>query len=431
MAPERPHVVIIGGGFGGLAAAKTLERAPVDVTLLDRSNHHLFQPLLYQVATAALAAPDIAEPIRAILSRQDNVKVRLASVTGVQPEARQVLLDSGDAVPYDFLVVATGATHSYFGNDAWAPYAPGLKTLDDALRIREHLLHAFEQAEWTEDPEERQRLLTFVVIGGGPTGVEMAGALAEITVETLRGDYRNIDTTEARVVLIEASHKVLGVYDDPLPDKALRQLRDLGVEVRLGSPVTHVDANGVRIGEEHIDAGTVLWAAGVKASPIGKALGAPVDRAGRVVVAPDLSVPGHPEIFVVGDLASFSHTEDGKPLPGLAPVAQAMGRHAATVIRDQLRGRERPDFRYTDRGSMATIGRSKAIAQTMGLKLSGFVAWLMWVFIHLAFLVEFRNRLIVLLKWGFAWLTWDRSSRVFTHSQVVDDEQRAREARAS
>lgn len=403
---SQPRVLVVGAGFAGLTFVQRMRGAPVRLTLIDRSNHHLFQPLLYQVATAALAPGDIAEPIRRILVGQSNVEVRLGEVSRIDPDARELHLGE-TRLPYDHLVLATGATHHYFGQDAWSEHAPGLKTLGDALHIRRRVLKAFEAAEWTPDPARRERLLTFVVVGGGPTGVELAGAIQEIATRTMRREFRNIDPCrQTRVILIEAGPKVLGHFSDPLPDRALAQLRCLGVEVLAGAPVELVDAEGVVVGGERIPAHTVLWAAGVKASPLGAQLGAPVDRSGRVVVNPDLSVPGQPDIFVLGDLAHFE--QDGHPLPGVAPVAIQQARHLAA----NLRHARRTPFRYRDLGTMATIGRSRALAEIGPLRFSGFFAWLAWVFVHLMTLVGYRNRVVVFVKWAWAWVTWEASSRL-------------------
>ena len=404
-----PHVVIIGGGFGGLTAAQALAGAPVQVTLLDRRNHHVFQPLLYQVATAGLSATDIAAPLRHILRRASNVTVLLADVVRVDTEARKVVLADGE-VGYDFLVLATGATHSYFGHDDWAFHAPGLKTLEDALFIRRRTLIAFERAEKETDAARRRRLLTFVVIGGGPTGVELAGTLVEIARHTLRREFRRIDPGDARVVLLEGLDRVLPTYPPDLSAKARRQLEELGAEVRTGARVTGVDADGVWLGTERMEAGTVLWAAGVAASPLGRTLGAAVDRAGRVKVEADLTVPGHPEVFVIGDLAALE--QDGQPVPGVAPAAMQMGRHAARSIVAAVRGEPRRPFRYVDKGSLATIGRRAAVALIGRLKLSGFTAWAAWLGIHIFFLIGFRNRFVVLMEWALAYATHQRSARL-------------------
>lgn len=416
--PQR--VVIIGGGFGGLAAAKALRGTDTLVTVVDRSNHHLFQPLLYQVATAGLAPSDIAEPIRSVLARQRNTSVRLGEVTAIDKAAKRVAVRSDDGpetwLEYDYLVVAAGVKHAYFGNDAWAEHAPGLKTIGDALEIRRRLLTAFERAEWAEDEATRRALLTFVVVGAGPTGVELAGAVAEIAFSTLRRDFRHVDTREARVVLVEASPAVLGAYPEGLQDSARRQLEGLGVEVRTGTRVSNVDATGVTLDGEPLPAATVLWAAGVQASPLAAQLGVELDRAGRVPVASDCTIAGHPEVFVVGDMALFIGP-DGAPLPGVAPVAQSQGRHAAKCIAADLAGSPRRPYRYLDKGSMATIGRSRAVLWSGRIQFGGIVAWLAWVFVHLMFLVTFRNRLLVFLKWAWAWATFERASRlIWQHS---------------
>jgi NADH dehydrogenase len=409
-----PHVLIVGGGFGGLAAAQALAGAPVRITLVDRTNHHLFQPLPYQVATASLAPSDIAEPIRGILARQDNVKVRLAEVLSISLAERTARLrdDDGteDTVPWDKLVLAAGATTTWFGHDGWAAHAPGLKTLGDALEMRRRLLRAFERAEWAEDEPRRRALTTFVVIGGGPTGVELAGAIAEIAFWTLRRDFRNVDLSRARVLLLEGGPAILSTYPPELQERGRRQLERLGVEVRTGAKVTEVTAEGVWVGDEWIPAGTVLWGAGVRGEPVAATLGVPLDRAGRVTVAPDCSVPGHPDAFVVGDLAAHAH--GGAPVPGVAPAAQQMGRFVAEAIRADLDGRPRGAFVYWDKGSMATIGRSKAIAMAGRFRTSGFVAWAMWAFIHVFFLITFRNRFLVMTKWAVAWFTYERASRL-------------------
>jgi NADH:ubiquinone reductase (H+-translocating) len=404
-----PRVVIIGGGFGGLAAARALARAPVQITLLDRHNHHLFQPLLYQVATAGLSPAEIASPIRRILSAQQNVTVLLAEATAVDPEAKLVHLADGD-LSYDQLILATGATHSYFGRDHWSLHAPGLKTLDDALEIRHRVLLAFEKAEREEDAERRRQWLTLVVVGGGPTGVEMAGALAEIARHTLPGDFRHIDPTSARVVLVEAGPRVLAAYPPDLSESARRQLEALGVQVWTGAAVTAVDAEGVQMGGDRLAARTVVWAAGVEASPLARSLGVPLDRAGRVRVEQDLSVPGQPDIFVIGDLAAVE--SDGHAVPGVAPAAIQMGRHASANVLRRLSGEPTAAFRYRDKGSLATVGRSRAVAVIGRLKLSGFLAWAAWLFVHIVFLIGFRNRFVVLFTWMWAYLTYERSARL-------------------
>jgi NADH dehydrogenase len=401
-----PRVVILGGGFGGLWAAQALRKAPLDMVLVDRTNHHLFTPLLYQVATAGLSSPAIAGPLRHILANQRNTTVLLAEVEGVDARNRTVALEDGSRLPYDYLIVATGSTHSYFGHDDWAPYAPGLKTLDDALEIRRRVLLAFERAEREPDPARRSAWLTFVVIGGGATGVELAGTLAEIARHTLAGEFRRIDPRKARVVLVEGTERVLPVYTPELSEKARLQLERLGVTVWTRSMVTRVDADGLSLGEERIAAKTVIWAAGVAASPLGASLGVPLDRAGRVRVAPDLSVPGHPEILVVGDLA----TVEG--VPGIAPAAKQMGRHAALNIRRSVEGKERKPFRYRDYGQLATIGRHAAVVMLGRVKLSGFPAWLVWLVSHIYFLINFRNRLVVMLDWAWAYFTYQRYARI-------------------
>ncbi len=404
-----PQVVILGGGFGGLAAARALAAAPARVLVLDRRNHHLFQPLLYQVATAGLSPAEIASPIRRILRRQKNATVLLAEATAVLPDKKRVTLSDGD-VDYDWLIVATGATHSYFGHDAWAPFAPGLKTLEDALEIRRRVLVAFEAAEREPEAEKRRPWLTFVVIGGGPTGVEMAGAFAEVARHTLARDFRHIDPRTARVILVEAGPRILAAYPPDLSEKAARQLEALGVQVWTGTGVTAVDADGVQMAGDRLGARTVVWAAGVQGSPLARALGVPLDRAGRVKVEPDLTVPGRPEIFVIGDLAAIE--QDGRPVPGVAPAAMQMGRHAGENLLRAMRGEPPRPFRYRDKGSLATIGRSRAVAVFGAMKLTGFVAWAVWLGIHIFFLIGFRNRFVVLFTWAWAYLTHQRSARL-------------------
>lgn len=401
-----PRVVILGCGFAGLWAAQALRRAPVEVTVLDRTNHHLFTPLLYQVATAGLSAPSIAGPIRHILAGQRNATVLLGEARTIEPKAKSVVLEDGSGIGYDYLIVATGTTHSYFGHDDWAPYAPGLKTLAEALEIRRRVLLGFERAERESDPARRAAWLTFVVVGGGATGVELAGTFAEIARHTLRGEFRRIDPHTARVVLVEGTERVLPAYPADLSRKAQLQLERLGVTVWAGRLVTGVDADGVSLGTERIAAKTVVWAAGVAASPLGKNLGAPLDRAGRVLVAPDLSVPGHPEIFVAGDLAAV----DG--VPGIAPAAKQMGTHAAKNIIRSLRREQTRPFRYRDYGQLATIGRNAAVAIIGRVKLSGFPAWLVWLVSHIYFLINFRNRLIVMIDWAWAYFTYQRYARI-------------------
>jgi len=404
-----PHVVIVGAGFGGLEAAKVLARAPVRVTVVDRRNHHLFQPLLYQVATAALASVDIAMPIRRVLRRAKNTTVLLAEVTGVDLDRRVLSFDRGE-LAFDYLVLATGAAHSYFGHPEWERVAPGLKTLDDALEIRRRILLAFEAAEHEDDPEKRREWLTFVVVGGGPTGAELAGALGEIARRTLARDFRRFDPRSARVVLVEGGPRVLPAYVPELSEKAKLQLAGLGVEVRTGAVVSQVDDDGVLAGSERIRARTVLWAAGVEASRLGRALGAPTDRAGRVKALPDLSVPGRPNVFVVGDLAAME--QDGAPVPGVAPAAMQMGRHAARNVERLVRGEKTLPFRYWDKGSLATIGRKAGIAQIGRWRLWGLPAWLAWLFVHIFFLIGFRNRFVVMFEWAWAYFTYQRSARV-------------------
>jgi NADH dehydrogenase len=406
-----PHVVILGGGFGGLSAARQLAGAAARITLVDRRNHHLFQPLLYQVATASLAAPSITAPLRQILRRQHNVTVLLDEVTGVDVGHRRVQVTHGE-LHYDFLVVATGATHSYFGHDEWEPFAPGLKTLEDAFLIRRRVLLAFEHAERETDPARRQAWLNFVVVGGGPTGVELAGTLIELARHTLPGDFRRSDPRRATVRLVEAGPRLLSAYDPALSEKARTQLEHLGVEVHTGVAVTGIDAEGVKLGERRLHARTVLWAAGVAASPVGRMLGAPLDRAGRVQVRPDLSLPAHPEVFVIGDLAAATQS-DGNPVPGVAPAAKQMGARVGRTISARLRGGDDLSaFRYRDDGSLATIGRMAAVAQFRRVRLSGFPAWVAWLLAHIWFLIGFRNRLAVMLDWAWAYFTHQRSARI-------------------
>ena len=406
----RPRVVIVGGGFGGLYAARALGRAPVDVTVVDRTNHHVFQPLLYQVATASLAPRDVAYPIRVVLRGQRNTTVYMAEATAIDTSARHVVLTDG-WLAYDYLVVAPGARHSYFAHPEWEEFAPGLKTMEDALAIRRRVLLAFERAEREGDPERRRALLTFVVVGGGPTGVELAGAIAEIACTVMVQDFRHIDSRDTRTILVEAGPRILPAFPASLSEKAERSLRKLCVEVRTGASVTGIAADAVTIGEERVCAATILWAAGVQPSPLARSLGVPLDRAGRVIVDRDLTIPGHPEVFVVGDLAACSDPE-GRPLPGLAPVALQQGRHAARNILRAMRGEPLAPFRYRDRGSMATIGRAAAVADIRGLRLWGFPAWLAWCFVHILWLIGFRNRFAVMFEWGWAYFTWQRSSRL-------------------
>jgi NADH:ubiquinone reductase (H+-translocating) len=407
------HVVIVGGGFAGLTAARELTDPGFRITLVDRRNHHLFQPLLYQVATAGLSAPDIAAPLRHILRRQRNVEVLLGEVSGIDAAQRTVTLAGGNTIAYDTLLLASGATHSYFGHDAWAAHAPGLKTVDDALQLRRKLLLAFEHAEAASDPEEQAAWLSFAIIGGGPTGVELAGTLAEIARHTLKNEFRHIDPRQAQVRLIEAGPRVLPSFPPDLSEKARAQLVRLGVEVITGTPVTGIDADGYQLGDRFVRARTVVWAAGVAASPLGQLLGVPLDRAGRVLLEPDLSVPGHPEIFVAGDLASVQ--QDGNPVPGIAPAAKQMGRYIARVLRSRTNNAVRPKpFRYRDYGNWATIGRMAAVVHVGRLKLSGLLAWWGWLGAHVFFLIGFRNRLVVLTNWAMAYWTYRRAARVIT-----------------
>ena len=409
-----PHVVIVGGGFGGLYAAKRLRRAGVRITVIDRRNHHLFQPLLYQVAMAGLSPGDIAYPIRSILRRQDNTRVLLAKVSAVELATRTVRTEDGDAVPYDYLILAPGVRHSYFGHEEWEPFAPGLKSLEDALEIRRRVLLAFESAEHESDERERAALMTFVIVGGGPTGVELAGALADIARTVLVSDFRSIDPREARIVLVEAGPRVLPPFPEQLSAKAEASLRRLGVSVIDGKAVTRIDARGVCLGEERIEARTVLWAAGVAASPLSKTLGAPLDRSGRVLVEKDLSVPGHREAFVIGDLASLRDEKTGKPVPGLAPAAMQEGRVAADNIIRAISDKATEAFHYVDKGNLATIGKAAAVADFGFLRISGFVAWLLWIVVHILFLIGFRNRVIVLFEWAWAYFTSQRGARLIT-----------------
>ena len=411
--PNPSRVVIIGGGFAGLAAAKAFKHADCDVTIVDRHNHHVFQPLLYQVATAGLSPGDIASPIRWILRKYSRIRVLLGNVESIDTTARQVRLDHGDVVPYDYLIVAAGVAHSYFGHDEWSTAAPGLKTLDDALAIRRRVLLAFEEGERELDPARQQFLLTFVIIGGGPTGVELAGALAEIAKQALRSEFKTIDPASARIILVEAGPSIMPVFPESLRASARRALQRLGVEVREGTPVTQVDDGAVTIGPERLAAHTILWAAGVAASPVSRDLGPARDRVGRVIVEPDLSVPGHPEVFIAGDLASFTH-QTGKPLAGVAQVAKQMGTHAAKNVLRLIRGDKARPFHYLWAPDMATIGRANAIGYYGSLKISGYAGWVLWLFVHILFLIGFRNRLSVMLQWAAAYLTYQRSVRLIT-----------------
>jgi NADH dehydrogenase len=410
-----PRVVIIGAGFGGLEAAKHLGNKPVCVTVIDRTNYHLFQPLLYQVATAALSPADIAAPIRGILSKYENIEVLLAEVRAVDVETRRVRTAEHE-ISYDYLIVATGSRHSYFGNDEWEKLAPGLKSLEDAIEIRRRILMAFEFAEKTQDPEARTAAMNFVIIGGGPTGVEMAGAIAEIARETLAKDFRHIDPSTARVILVEGGKRVLAAYPEDLSASALRQLQELGVEVMTGVRAENLTENGLEVAGQFIPSRVKIWAAGNAASFVGKTLGLPVDRDGRVIVQDDLTIPVHPEVQVIGDLANFTSTKDGKPLPGVSPVAIQQGRHAAHNILLMLEHARPQRFYYWDKGSMATIGRNRAVADLNVVHFSGFPAWLAWLFIHILYLVGFRNRIAVLFQWAWAYVTFNKGARLITRS---------------
>jgi NADH dehydrogenase len=414
------RVVVVGGGFGGLAVAKGLRRErEVELTLIDRRNHHLFQPLLYQVAMAGLSPAEIAAPIRSLLSSQRNARVRLDEVLAVDPAAHRVQTTSGN-VDYDVLVLACGARHAYFGHDAWEPFAPGLKSVEEATEIRRRVLLAYERAEMEQDPARQRMLLTFVVVGGGPTGVELAGALGEMSRFTLARDFRHIDPALARVMLIEAGPRILPSFPAKLARRATRDLESLGGQGWTSSAVTGIDASGVDVGSERIQTATALWAAGVQASPLAKSLDAPLDRNGRVLVEPDLGVPGHPEIFAIGDMAS-ARDENGSPLPGLAPVAKQQGAHVARNIRRMLRDEPRLPFHYVDRGQMATIGRSRAIAAVGRIRFAGFVAWLAWLVVHIYFLVGFKNRLFVVISWAWSYLTFRRGARLIVNRDWRSD----------
>jgi NADH dehydrogenase len=407
-----PRVVIVGGGFGGLYAARALAYAPASVTVVDRTNHHVFQPLLYQVATASLSPSQIAYPIRGVLRRQTNTRVILAEAVAVDAAARKVRLRDGE-LDYDYLVLAPGARHSYFGHDDWEPLAPGLKTLEDALEIRRRILLAFERAERESDPARRAALLTFVVVGGGPTGVELAGAIGEIACTVLARDFRTIDTREAHTILVEAGPRILAAFPESLAERAERSLERLCVEVRTGAPVSAVEPGGVTVGGDRITTETVFWAAGVAPSPLLRSLGAPLDRAGRVRVNADLTIPGHSEVFVIGDAAALAGA-DGRALPGLAPVALQLGELAARASRRALAGEAAEAFRYRDRGTMATIGRAAAVVDLGRLRLWGYPAWLLWCFIHILWLIGFRNRFVVMIEWAWAYVRFERSARLIT-----------------
>jgi NADH dehydrogenase len=420
---KKPHLVIVGGGFGGLYTAKALKDAPVNITLVDKQNYHLFQPLLYQVATGGLSPGDIAYPLRAALSKQDNCSVLKAEVVDIDPSLKRIYLDHGE-LSYDTLVIATGVSHHYFGHDDWAKSAPGLKTLEDSLEIRRRILSAFEAAEREPDPEKHQAWLTFVVVGGGPTGVEMAGALAELAHNTLRNEFRNIDPSEAKIMLLEGANRILPIYPPELSDRAEASLAHLGVTVLTETLVTDVRQKKVIIRHDDqtdaIPARTVLWAAGMKASSLGQVLAerteAEMDQAGRVIVEPNLTIAGQPDIFVVGDLAHFAR-QDGLPLPGVAPVAMQQGQYVARLIKQRLNGKSMSAFRYVDKGNLAVIGRNEAVADMGWLKLGGFPAWLAWLFIHIWFLVGFDNKLLVLFQWAWNYFTWKRGARL-----IIGDE---------
>jgi len=419
------HVVIIGGGFGGLYAAKVLGRGPVKVTVVDKRNFHLFQPLLYQVATGGLSPGDIASPLRAVLNRYKNIWVLTAEVIDIDPGQPKVILRDGE-LTYDTLIIATGVSHHYFGHDEWAPIAPGLKTVEDALDVRRRIFLAFEAAEREPDPEQRRAWMTFVLVGGGPTGVELAGALGELAHSTLKNDFRNINPREVEILLLEGADRLLPPYPAELSAKAEAGLTRLGVTMRTSTLVTDIQNNTVtmRRGDtvEQIEARTILWAAGVKASPMGQVLaqraGAQLDRAGRVVVEPDLTIPGHPDMFVIGDLSSFSH-QDGKPLPGVAPVAMQQGRYVANLIQARLKGKSLPPFRYRDKGSLAVIGRNAAVADFGSLRFGGFLAWLIWIFVHIGYLIEFDNKVLVMFQWAWNYFTRKRGARLITGEHVL------------
>ena len=414
----RPNVVVIGAGFAGLRVVQGLADVPVNVAIIDRHNYHLFQPLLYQVATAALSPADIAFPIRRIFRAQKNVECVLGDVTHIDLPRQCLTIDTSQEIDFDYLIVAAGATHSYFGKEEWLRDAPGLKTIEDALHIRKRILLAFEEAENELDEDAQRAKLTFIIVGGGPTGVELAGALRQIAVKEIQKDYHHVDTSTARVILVEANDRVLKSFHPKLSAHALRDLEKLGVEVRLNGRVTSIDEQGVKIGEDRIDANNVFWAAGVLASPLGKSLGVEMDRAGRVIVKPDLSVPGYPNVFIAGDLASVTNSENKQPVPGVAPAAMQMGAHVAKVIRQEILAKlpteKRPPFKYRDKGSMATIGKAKAIADIHGWRFTGFIAWLMWSMIHLMFLITFRAKLFVMLNWAYMYVFQSTGARLIT-----------------
>ncbi len=416
MTTQLPHVLVIGAGFGGVELTKQLKDTPVRVSLVDRHNYHLFQPLLYQVATAALSPADIAYPIRTIFRDQQNVKVYMGNVTGIDLKAGKVIFPDGDTT-FDYLVLATGATHSYFGKEEWREEAPGLKSVDDATEIRKRVLLAFEEAEYEADEESRRAKLTFVIVGGGPTGVELSGALKEIAADTIPFDFRNVDTSTARIILVHSGPRLLQSFSEASSATALSNLQRMGVEVRLNSTVTSVDAGGVMVGSESIPAQNIFWAAGVQASPLAKALGSPVDRSGRVIVGPDLSVPGYANVFAIGDVAAMVDGKTGNQVPGVAQGAIQAGRFVGEIIRREVEGsatRERPTFTYFDKGNMATIGKAKAVAEVAGLRFSGVIAWCMWSVVHVLFLIGFRNRISVVLSWLWNYLVSSRGARLIT-----------------
>lgn len=414
-----PHVVIVGAGFGGLYAARALDGAPARVTIVDRYNHHVFQPLLYQVATAVLSPEEIAYPIRTVLRRQRNTRVLLGEAVSVDTGGRNVILKDGEQVPYDYLILATGSRHSYFGHEPWEALAPGLKTIEEALEIRRRILLAFEKAEREEDAARRHTLLTFVIVGGGPTGVELAGAIAEIARHVMVEDFRAIDPREAKVILVEAGPRILPSFPEDLSAKAASMLRRLGAEVRTGVMVTALEEGRVILKDESISAATILWAAGMTASPLARSLGVPLDRSGRVIVERDLTIPGHREVVVIGDLAAFLHQTNnrnppGRALPAMAPVAMQQGQHVARNIWRALRGEPLETFHYRDKGSLATIGRAAAVADLGSVRLSGLTAWIAWLFVHILYLIGFRNRLVVMLDWAWAYFSYQRKARLIT-----------------
>jgi NADH dehydrogenase len=413
-AGRRPRVVIIGGGFAGYTAATRLKHAAVDITLVDRTNYHLFQPLLYQVALATLNPGDIAVPIRWLLRHQKNTEVIMAAATGIDPEHRIVMLDGQDDLPYDYLIVATGSRHSYYGHGEWEAIAPGLKSLDDAVTIRNRFLVAFEEAERIDDPVERQAYLTFVIVGGGPTGVELAGFIPDIARHALRPDFRRANVLDTKVLLLEGGPRILPAFPEDLAQKAREDLERFGVRVRTNAMVTRVEPDAVDVGDERIPTRTIFWAAGNEASPLARSLGVPLDRAGRVLVEPDLSAPGHPEILIAGDLAAIKD-KNGQWVPGVAPAANQMGWDAAGAVLASLKGQPRKPFKYFDKGNLATIGRHRAIAQIGPLKMHGHIAWFMWLFIHILYLAGFRNRVTVFVQWAYAYFTWQRGVRIIAN----------------